>query len=136
MLAGSVVARTSHFAWHCAPIEALSLSVDATTQGRASDQLLLVTRDVWLGAMVPKRWAKQAVTRNAIKRQIYRMGRDFESTLPLAAHLVRLRAGFDRSQFSSATSDLLKSVVRLELRQLFEHAATGASVQCSRVSST
>jgi ribonuclease P protein component len=86
--------------------------------------------------MVPKRWAKQAVTRNAIKRQIYSMASDFESMLPVAAHLIRLRAGFNRSQFASASSALLKSVVRLELRQLIAHAATSARAQDSRVVGT
>jgi len=33
-----------------------------------------------------------------------------------------LRSGFDRKQFISATSTLLKQAVRLELEQLFEHA--------------
>lgn len=115
---------------------ALSINVKATTPGSASDPLLTVAGDIWLGAMVPKRWAKQSVTRNAIKRQIYSMSREFESALPVAAHLVRLRAGFSRSQFSSASSDLLKSVVRMELGQLFEHVAKPASAQHSFVSGT
>lgn len=72
-----------------------------------------------MGAMVPKRWAKRAVTRNAIKRQIYSVSIDFESTLPVAAYVVRLRAGFDRARFTSATSDALKTAARQELQQLF-----------------
>ena len=72
--------------------------------------------------MVPKRWAKRAVTRNAIKRQIYSVSIDFESALPVAAHVVRLRAGFDREQFISATSDVLRVAVRCELQQLFARA--------------
>lgn len=69
--------------------------------------------------MVPKRWAKRAVTRNTIKRQIYSVSCDFESVLPKAAHVVRLRAGFDRAQFRSATSEQLKQAVRTEIEQLF-----------------
>lgn len=69
--------------------------------------------------MVPKRWAKRAVTRNAIKRQIYNVSADFEPQLPERAHLIRLRAGFDRSHFISASSDVLKAAVRAELLQLF-----------------
>lgn len=72
-----------------------------------------------MGAMVPKRWAKRAVTRNAIKRQIYNVSADFEPTLSTRAHLIRLRFGFDREQFVSATSDALKAAVRAELLQLF-----------------
>ncbi len=74
--------------------------------------------------MVPKRWARKAVTRNAIKRQIYNVGASFEVQLPSAAHLVRLRAGFDRSRFISASSDALKQAVRAELHQLFARCAT------------
>ena len=69
--------------------------------------------------MVPKRWAKRAVTRNAIKRQIYAVSADFEPVLAARAHVVRLRASFDRVQFVSATSDALKASVRAELQQLF-----------------
>jgi ribonuclease P protein component len=74
---------------------------------------------VWIGAMVPKRWAKRAVTRNTIKRQIYSVSAEFESSLQPFAHLVRLRSTFDRAQFVSATSDALKAAVRTELVQLF-----------------
>lgn len=75
-----------------------------------------------MGAMVPKRWAKRAVTRNTIKRQIYTVSADFESSLQPLAHLVRLRVAFDRTRFVSATSDALKSEVRAELQQLFTQA--------------
>ena len=84
---------------------------------------LFQTHEVWLGAMVPKRWAKRAVTRNAIKRQIYTVSAQFEVRLPCAAHVVRLRSGFDRQTFISATSPMLKLAVRQELEQLFERAA-------------
>ncbi len=73
--------------------------------------------------MVPKRWARRAVTRNTIKRQIYAVAASFETRLPQAAHVVRLRSTFDRKQFVSATSDALKQAVRAELLQLFGHAA-------------
>lgn len=77
---------------------------------------------VWMGAMVPKRWAKRAVTRNTIKRQIYNVSAEFESSLQPVAHLVRLRSSFDRARFVSATSDALKAVVRSELLHLFAMA--------------
>jgi ribonuclease P protein component len=73
--------------------------------------------------MVPKRWARRAVTRNTIKRQIYAVAALFEARLPQAAHVVRLRSAFDRQQFVSATSDPLKQAVRAELLQLFGYAA-------------
>ena len=75
-----------------------------------------------MGALVPKRWAKRAVTRNTIKRQIYNVSAGFEASLPQAAHVVRLRAEFSRKLFVSATSDALKCAVRDELHQLFSRA--------------
>jgi ribonuclease P protein component len=77
---------------------------------------------VGLGAMVPKRWAKRAVTRNLIKRQIYSLGDCVEGQLFNVNHVVRLRATFDRKQFKSASSEQLKTAVRLELEQLFRKA--------------
>ena len=84
---------------------------------------LFPVQGVWLGAMVPKRWAKRSVTRNAIKRQIYTVGADFEPLLVERAHVVRLRAPFDRTHFVSATSDALKAAVRAELQQLFSRVS-------------
>ena len=71
---------------------------------------------------MPKRWARRAVTRNTIKRQIYTVSNRYGDKLPMAAHVVRLRTGFDRKQFISATSEPLKLAVREELEQLFERA--------------
>lgn len=93
-----------------------------TTASDVSEALLFPESVVWLGAMVPKRWAKRAVTRNAIKRQIYNVGTEVSVNLDPRAHLVRLRSGFDRAQFPSATSDALKAAVRSELQQLFARA--------------
>jgi ribonuclease P protein component len=53
-----------------------------------------------------------------IKRQIYNVSAALESLLPQRAHVVRLRAGFDRIEFKSASSDALKLAVRAELFQL------------------
>lgn len=91
-------------------------------------QPLFAAHGVWLGAMVPKRWAKRAVTRNAIKRQIYNVCAEFESCLKEGAHVVRLRASFDRAQFVSATSETLRFAVRSELLKLLDRAC-GPSTQ-------
>ena len=140
-MAGGTVSRTAHFALHRLALDASSTAMagqaaaDAPT-GPGSlphtqgPQALFVVPGVWLGAMVPKRWARRAVTRNAIKRQIYTVGATFEARLPQAAHVVRLRSAFDRKQFVSATSDQLKQAVRAELLQLFGYATrhAGAAV--------
>jgi len=132
-LAGGTVSRTPHFALHRlnlpdTTLTASSALADGTVVGTVvgSAESLFQPKAVWLGALVPKRWAKRAVTRNAIKRQIYVISAQYEVRMPCAAHVVRLRAGFDRSQFISATSTLLKQAVRLELEQLFERAARPA----------
>jgi ribonuclease P protein component len=129
-LSGSTVSRTPHFALHRLSLPESLLTGDTSApqvapSGSNTDTPapLFKTQEVWLGAMVPKRWARRAVTRNTIKRQIYAISAQFEVRLPCAAHVVRLRSEFDRRQFISATSPLLKNAVRLELEQLFERAA-------------
>ena len=122
-LAGGTVSRTAHFALHRLPLTARvdTPAAMADTAGPAPDeaQALFALDGVWIGAMVPKRWARRAVTRNTIKRQIYAVSHCFADRLPHAAHVVRLRAAFDRKQFISATSEQLKLAVRQELEQLF-----------------
>ncbi len=76
--------------------------------------------------MVPKRWAKRAVTRNAIKRQIYTVSTRLQHAstpagLP-AAFLVRLRREFSRQAFASASSCALNEAVRAELLDLMQTA--------------
>jgi ribonuclease P protein component len=113
-LGGTTVSKTAHFALHCCAVTPTSPDLVAPT--------LFPVCSVWLGGMVPKRWAKRAVTRNTIKRQIYSVGAEFAATLEVRAHLVRLRTGFDRGHYVSATSEALKAAVREELFQLFKRA--------------
>jgi ribonuclease P protein component len=136
VLAGGIVARTSHFALHRLVLEPAGVCVSepgsqAISQalvqdvGAASARPLFSHVDqTWLGAMVPKRWAKRAVTRNAIKRQIYTISAAADARrLPQAAYVVRLKSGFDRKEFISASSDELKLAVRLELNRLLDRLA-------------
>jgi ribonuclease P protein component len=94
VMSAGVVATSPHFALHL-------------------QKPALVSR---IGAVVPKRWAKRAVTRNTIKRQIYALA---DNLTPHADHVVRLRREFDRKLFVSATSNALRLAVREELVQLF-----------------
>jgi ribonuclease P protein component len=109
-LGGTTVSKTAHFALHCCAV-----GVCATEKVTP----VFPASGIWLGAMVPKRWAKRAVTRNTIKRQVYHLGVEFAPVLKEKAHLIRLRRDFDRKQFVSATSDALKAAVRQELLDLF-----------------
>ena len=109
-MAGSTVSRTTHFALH-----------------RVDPQPPAFTADgAWIGVLLPKRWARRAVTRNAIRRQIYAVC-GLDAPLPQVAHVVRLRSAFDPKLFVSATSPALKRAVRSELEQLVARAATGST---------
>ena len=137
-MAGGTVSRTPHFVLHRAPLAlapalpglqpvapdaAGAVPLAAGDRGPARPAVLFAVHDqAWMGAIVPKRWAKRAVTRNGIKRQIYNVSAAFATRLPAAAHVVRLRSGFARAQFPSAWSDALHDSVRGELLQLFEQA--------------
>ena len=118
------MARTAHFALHRAVLDVPTSTAvaDASVCTAVLCLPLFQTHGVWLGAMAPKRWARRAVTRNAIKRQIYVVSADIEAGLVPAVYVVRLRAGFERKQFISATSEILKIAVRQELQQLFAKA--------------
>lgn len=128
-LAGGTVSRTPHFALHRAALDVAPPTRDELPSGPGSRRsaALFGISDVWLGALVPKRWARRAVTRNSIRRQVYAVAADWAPRLPPAAHVVRLRASFDRSQFVSATSEPLRRAVRAELQQLFERASRAPS---------
>jgi len=132
-LAGKLGVRTTHFALHSCELAQIypPKMPDSALVDVPSDGALLVLAPHLapsgalgaLGAMVPKRWAKRAVTRNAIKRQIYAVGAQFALQLRPRGHVVRLRATFDRKEFISASSDLLKAAVRTELLELFARAS-------------
>ena len=131
---GQTVSRTPHFALHRVALQpnsepssapkAAANSQEMASQAGGQDlsKPLFAVQDTWLGVIVPKRWAKRAVTRNTIKRQIYAVSTASGCAMPVAAHVVRLRAGFDRAEFISATSDKLKIAVRAELQHLFSGA--------------
>lgn len=137
VLAGITIAKTEHFVLHRNSLDAqfqtenagspksqpaLGHGVSKTPDSADTESLAVVrlfpVQVTWMGAMVPKRWAKRAVTRNTIKRQIYTVSAGFADQLPEAAFLVRLRRDFSRKKFVSATSEALKEAVRLELLAL------------------
>jgi len=123
-LAGTVQAKSAHFVLHFCRFDAPAarpLASAADAAGAFARGFVL--EQPAMGAMVPKRWAKRAVTRNTIKRQIYHVSQLFENRLLAGAHLVRLRSAFDPAQFHSASSVQLKAAVRGELLTLFERAA-------------
>ena len=125
VLAGNKLVSSTRFAVHHLASDAPSFGLAYGRAAGPDAQVPGAGAGLWLGAMVPKRWAKRAVTRNAIKRQIYSVARDFESQLPSGAWVVRLRSGFDKSKYQSASSVVLKDAVRSELVALLTRAVQG-----------
>jgi ribonuclease P protein component len=136
VLSAPTRARTSHFAVHhlqAAPslprrrvIPGFSTELSTgqvPSQGGAVDD----SPDdpppgrVWLGAVVPKRHARRAVTRSLLKRQI-RAAVGRQPQLPAGLWVVRLRAPFAREQFPSAASEALSAAARVELDALLADA--------------
>ena len=114
----SLPAKPKHL--RAAPID-LSTTQGELSTGDAQQFHKLVDEapleGAWLGAIVPKRNAKRAVTRNLVKRQI-RAAFASHSALPAGLWVVRLRAPIDRQKFVSAASDALRAAVREELSGL------------------
>ena len=119
VLGGELVAKTSHFAMHRVELDAAAA---ASATSPALFPSLFPVKATWLGAIAPKRWAKRAVTRNAIKRQIYTVSASLTPPIPQAAFLVRLRREFSRKEYVSASSTALKEAVRAELLVLMQTA--------------
>ena len=111
-MAGATVSRTAHFALHRTELDASGAArfrgrvrrrLRITRQGLVQgSQALFAVREPWVGALIPKRWAKRAVTRNAIKRQIYAVSQSLEARIAgrracgAAARRVRSRAVHQR----------------------------------------
>ena len=78
---------------------------------------------IWVGAVVPKRHAKRAVTRSLLKREIYAAADRHRAGLAPGLWIVRLRASFDRALFPSAASVALRRAARSQLDALLADAA-------------
>lgn len=117
VLKGQIVSKTKHFALHRS---VLNSQVNLQHEKEVVKALLCFgSHDACIGAIVSKRLAKRAVTRNAIKRQIYCVFEAFSCDLQLNAYAVRLRLCFDSAVYRSATSEVLKQAVRREVEHLF-----------------
>lgn len=106
------VATTRHFALHHLP-----LPTGPDGSGTAQQALFSGHDGLWLDALVPKRWARRAVRRNLIRRQIHAVGAQVLAG-SRDAWLLRLRAPWDRATYPSASSTALKRAVRSELLEL------------------
>ncbi len=76
----------------------------------------------WVGAVVPKRHARRAVTRSLLKRQIYAAAERHRDQLAPGLWIVRLRSPFESARFASAASPALRRSARAELDALLAAA--------------
>jgi len=114
---GAGMWRSAHFVLHVAPWAALpAFAQNFQSQGIKPVQAML-------GVICPKRWAKRAVTRNAIRRQFYAACAVDAAQLPAACMVLRLSRAFSRETFPSASSVALKKVVREEIQGLLSKLA-------------
>jgi ribonuclease P protein component len=138
VLGAKTLAKTPHFALHQASLQVLgaacaraprpkaahagaasaAATADATGQPNTPEPS---AASIW-GVITPKRWAKRAVTRNAIKRQMLAVASAQGMQLQPAAYVLRQRAAFDPKQYPSARSMPLLSAVRAELEALLQSA--------------
>jgi ribonuclease P protein component len=139
LLASRSLSRSTHFALHHvtgSPVlrvwqpkrpltDELSTELAAIC-GQPVDNLLAPGADpasLWLGYVVPKRYAPRAVTRSLLKRQVRGAFAQHANGLPAGLWLVRLRAPFAVTEFVSARSRALAQVARSELDSLLGRAA-------------
>lgn len=83
MLAHPPIAKTSHFALHRAPVHSL-LDAEGGSLLFANPPGSAESSDApwWVGALVPKRWAKHAVTRNLVRRNVYAIALELSRRAP------------------------------------------------------
>jgi ribonuclease P protein component len=132
-------AHSAHFAVHHLPVQPsvprrrvpqadpaeLSTSDEQSCAMPVDDSPAAAPPDtVWLGAVVPKRHARRAVTRTLVKRQIRAAMARHARAMPAGLWVVRLRAPFERATFVSAASVPLKRAVRAELERLIASASS------------
>jgi ribonuclease P protein component len=117
LMAYPPVARTQHFVVHRGYGKAASAPPPPsdTTAKQA-----VPLQGLCMATLIPKRWAKRAVTRNAVRRQIMAAFSNEQKKLMPVPHLVRLQSSFDTKLFTSASSAALKNEVAQEVAQLLK----------------
>ena len=122
ILARPASSRTPHFALHGDLSTVREPDVDQSVDNHVEKEPGPVEERAVpraLGLVVPKRHARRAVTRSLLKRQIRAVARSAGADLADGHWVVRLRAPFDRTLFTSAASEALRIAARGELETLF-----------------
>lgn len=127
VLGHRALASTEHFALHCSDsLDALTEPMPLSEQSDLLSTPLAGLKQSAIGAMVPKRWARRAVTRNLIRRQIYSLAQHHLPHQPAQAYVVRLRRSFSNQRFVAASSELLRQAVREQLLALLSLVQSNA----------
>lgn len=128
LLGTAIRSRSAHFAIHhllARPSDGTRPPRKAGSEELSTEKEPDLTSSVdnlagqrWLGALVPKRHAKRAVTRNLLRREIRVVMSRHAEHLPEGLWLVRVRSGFPTAQFRSAASGALRAEAAGELERL------------------
>ena len=143
VLARPAVVANRHFALHCLDSEPCArfnrrsdppktiLSTVDDPPGNVSVYKVsltglhaLASGCIWLGIVVPKRYARRAVTRTLLKRQIRCGVERHMDCFPNGMWVIRLRAPFDRPRYVAAAPEPLRATLRREVDQLLETMKT------------
>ncbi len=73
---------------------------------------------IYLGLVVPKRYAKRSVMRSLIKRKTRAVFEKSAGRFPRGMWVVRLARPFPKAAFTSAQSSALRTHLQLELESL------------------
>ena len=118
------VAKTDHFVLYCLSPKTVTRELCTEVAPDRDDSvdnisaLQHIALRQGFAAVVPKRHAKHAVTRNLIRRQAREAVRA-DASLPPDSHvLIRLRGVFDGGRYPAAASQALRAAVRQELAAL------------------
>lgn len=126
VLGHRALASTEHFALHRSDrLDASPEVAHQESHAAPAGAPFVGLKQSAIGAMVPKKWARKAVTRNLIRRQIYSLAEHQLPHLPALAYVVRLRRSFSAQRFLAASSVPLKNEVRAQLVLLLAQAQIG-----------
>jgi len=124
MREGEIVSRSQFFVLHLTTDEKFNSDLNLSQKPLHSDRS---NNEVQMraGALVPKRWAKRAVTRNTLKRLIY-AHLELNELFWCKTHVmvIRLKKEIGKNEFISATSSHLKTTINADLTELFKKVQT------------
>jgi ribonuclease P protein component len=80
-----------------------------------------------IGCVLPKRWAKRAVTRNLLRRLIWATASAQLLEAKAGTYVVRLRSVVSSQSHPSASSPALRQQLRQELQTLFAQTVRSTS---------